>query len=408
MSDTTKKRIIFVDDEPNILSGLRRMLHAFHQDWDMTFVESAREALRLLENSRYDIIITDIRMPEMNGVELLIEVRRLYPHMVRIALSGHSEEEMILKSVGPSHQFLAKPCSAETLKSIIRRSSDLREILSDDGLKKTISEIQTLPSLPNLYLEIVDELKSPSSTMKKVGNIIAKDIGMTSKIIQLVNSAYFGLRRPVSNPEHAATVLGIDTIKSLTLSLHVFNSIEEGQFEFLDAKKLWDHSSLTSIIAKELVKCEQGASDQADDAFIAGMLHDIGLLILVLNMPEKYKEVISLVNSEKISLISAEKRLLNATHAEVGAYLLGIWGLPDAILEAVYYHHEPDKSPTSGFSPVTAVYIANLLDGDNRFLSCPEQAMTPDMEYLSHIGRKPRWEAWKAVHREIISRKKHE
>ncbi len=194
-----KKRVLFVDDEPKILEGLRRMLRPLRNEWEMSFVNSGQEALDILAQQPFDVIVTDMRMPAMNGAELLHEVRKRYPHMVRFVLSGQASQETMLRSIGPMHQYLSKPCDSGILKSTLTRSCQLRSILSNEKLHNLVSRIDWLPSLPSLYIEMVEELQKPEASTKILGKLISKDIAMSAKILQLVNSAFFGVRQHISN-----------------------------------------------------------------------------------------------------------------------------------------------------------------------------------------------------------------
>ena len=221
-----KKRILFVDDEPKILEGLQRTLRSMRQEWEMQFAGSGQEALECLSKEPFDVVVSDMRMPGMDGAQLLKEVMRLYPQIARIILSGHSDQEIVLKSVRIAHQYLAKPCEAETLKSVVTRTCALRELLADDAVRRMVSNMDSIPSLPSLYAEIMEEIQSPNASIQRVGKIISKDMGMTTKILQLVNSAFFGLRRHVSSPSQAVSLLGLDTIRALVLSVHIFTHFD--------------------------------------------------------------------------------------------------------------------------------------------------------------------------------------
>ena len=399
-----KKQILFVDDEPNVLHALRRMLRYMREEWNMVFVGSGEEALEALTKERYDVVVSDIRMPKMDGVQLLTEIKSRYPQIIRIALSGQSDQEVVLRSVGSTHQFLAKPCDAATLKAVIERSSTLHSLLSDESLKQLITRLESLPSLPSLYIEIVEELKSPMSSMAKVGDTISKDIGMTAKVLQLVNSAYFGLPHRVSKPSQAAALLGLDIIRGLVLSVHVFTSYNESNLKYLDIEKLWKHSTITSILAKEIARSQKSAPEIVDDSFMAGLLHDIGILVLIANLPDDYSAVIETATTNSIALIEAEKRIINATHAEIGGYLLGLWGLPDSIVEAVYYHHDPNMCLQREFSPLTAVYVANVLESHRSVLENVNVVSYIDMEYLENLELTDRLPIWQDIQAEIDKR----
>lgn len=232
MDAVAKRRILFVDDEPLVLKGLQRMLRGMRGDWEMYFIDSAPKALAILDKYRFDAVVTDMRMPEMDGAQLLNEVMRTHPDVVRIVLSGEMDQEMILKTVRSSHQYLNKPCEPEVLKLTLKRAFALRSLLNDDRLKKSVAGIDSLPSLPTLYLEIMEELQSPNSSFKKIGAIISRDIGMTAKILQMVNSAYFGLCRKIGRAEEAVGYLGMETVKSLVLSAKIFSQFDRRGMAF--------------------------------------------------------------------------------------------------------------------------------------------------------------------------------
>ncbi len=397
------KHILFVDDELNVLDGLRRMLRGMRHEWDMVFAQSGDEALKLLSEAPFDVVVTDMRMPGMSGAELLQEIRDQYPHIVRIVLSGQLAQEMLLRSVELTHQFIAKPCDADLLKNVVTRSLALHNLLQDETLKQLVSGMKSLPSLPSLYVEIMDELKSPSSSMARVGGIISKDIGMTAKVLQLVNSAFFGLPKHVHNPSQAAILLGIDTIRSLVLSVNIFSQFAEECLKGQWLDQLWKHSLTTSVLAKEIFRKESRDQKAIDHVFMAGLLHDVGKIILAVNLPEKYGKVFALADEEGINLVEAEEQALNVNHADVGAYLLGIWGLPDSIVEAICFHHSPLRCPNLEFSPLTAVHVANALEAEQDDGNIIGRASQVDLEYLDKIGLGERLAEWRDIHRNIDS-----
>ncbi|HID38707.1 MAG TPA: response regulator, partial [Calditrichaeota bacterium] len=175
------KKVLFVDDDPSLISGLKRMLRPLRKEWEMHFVPGGQEALDLLAESRFDVIVSDMRMPGMNGAELLARVRELYPHMIRIILSGYSDQDLLLKAVRPAHQFLSKPCDADTLKNTVLRVSKIQDILNSNEVKQVIAQVDSLPSLPYLYQEIMRKLEEDDTAVKDVGMIIQKDIGMSAQ-----------------------------------------------------------------------------------------------------------------------------------------------------------------------------------------------------------------------------------
>ena len=391
------KRILFVDDEPNILEGLRRLLRPLRKEWEMVFVDSGQKALEVMAENVCDVVVSDMRMPGMDGAELLQKIMENYPNVVRIVLSGHSDKEMIMRSVGPTHQYLSKPCDAQTLKNTIGRALALRELLQDNAIKNLVSRLESLPSLPNLYVEIMEEVQSEDSTIKRVGEIISKDIGMTAKILKLVNSSFFGTPRHVSEPAQAASLLGIDIIKSMVLSTQIFSKFEEKNLKHLNLEVLWNHSMSVGAFAKQIVIEEGMDKKAADEAFMAGILHDIGKLIMADNLPSAYELASNLSHHENIPFFNAEKNALNASHAEIGAYLLGLWGTSDTIIEALAFHHNPSECINKAFSPLTAVHAANTIDHKMRIKLENVVYSDYDVLYFESIGLSDRIEKWEQI-----------
>ena len=387
-----KHHILFVDDEPNILRGLRRMLYPLRDSWEMTFAENGRDALRVLGKSSYDVIVSDMRMPGMDGAQLLSEVRQHYPHIVRIILSGHSDREMILRSVGSAHQCLAKPCDADMLKTTVSRAFALSELLSDKHIKQVVAGMQTLPSIPKLYAQVTQEARSSCGSLKKIGQIIERDIGMTAKILQLVNSAFFGLQRTVSSSVQAVSLLGLDTVQALILSAEIFDEFEQIKSLGLPLDTIWRHSMAVAACAKRIAQAERCESKMIDDAFVAGLLHDTGKLVLASHISQDSSQCLTLEQPKEMMPCPMEPTAGSATHAEIGAYLLGLWGLPPAIVEAVAFHHNPSSCPIQTFGLLTAVHVANALVNE---AVVTERNASVDLDYLEALSLNQRLPVWR-------------
>lgn len=356
-----KKQIIFVDDEDMVLQGLQRSMRVMRNDWDMTFVDSGAKALEFMEKSPVDVVVSDMRMPGMSGAQLLAEVMKRFPKTVRLVLSGHADQDMILQCVGSTHQYLSKPCDPEQLRATVRRAMELESSLKNDRLQQLIAKMDHLPSIPSLYSEIIEKMTDPDAALEDVGVIIAKDPGMTAKILKLVNSAFFGLRREVSNPADAAAFLGLDTIKSLVLSLNAFSQYDSVKTDSFSLAALWNHSLSTAATAKQIAKWENADAKLVDQAFVAGLLHDVGKIVLAFNFPNQYGKAIQAAKEAGTDLLVAEQETFGANHADVGGYLLGLWGLPTPVVEAIALHHHPKQSADAAFTPLTGVHVANVL-----------------------------------------------
>ena len=191
------KHVIFVDDEPLVLKGLARLLHPLRTEWQMTFVTSGAQALEAMTATPFDVLVTDMRMPGVSGSALLAEVSNRYPDTIRIVLSGMCDREEALSTVAGAHQFLAKPCDADLLRKAVERAFTVKNDLAKGALKNFISRITSLPSPPSLYNSLIEAAQDPMVSAQRIGSIVAQDIAMTSKVLQLVNSPLFAIRRTV-------------------------------------------------------------------------------------------------------------------------------------------------------------------------------------------------------------------
>jgi len=390
----TQRSILFVDDSVVQLESLQRSLRPMCREWEMCFVDSGAAALELMARSRFDVVVTDMLMPEMDGAELLEEVAKLSPETVRIVLSGcQSDREAVLRTVRPAHRYLSKPCPPEELRTALNRTFALMDLLNNEAVKKAVSQLKTVPSLPSLYLAILEELRSRDPSIVRIGKIIAQDMGMSAKILQLVNSAAFCLRNEVSQPAHAVQLLGLDTVQALVLTVHVFSELDTALFRPGELAWLWNHSVSTSRFAKAIADKEKVPERLSNQCFMAGLLHDVGKLILAAAFGKQYRAVLDAASTRKIGIVTAEQELLGCTHAEAGAYLLGIWGLPHAIIEAVAWHHRPSESQVTTFSALAAVHIASTCYESMHPSPLGDQAQ-PDQVFLQKLGLENRYPTW--------------
>ncbi len=392
------KRILFVDDEPMILSGLRRIVMCLTGDWEAEFASSGPEAMELMKKQPFDVVISDMRMPGMDGADVMKETMRLNPQSVRIILSGQSDQDAILRCVGVTHQFLTKPCNADLLQATVSRACSLRDMLNNSQIKAVVSQITSLPAMPTLYMEIVKELQSPNASMLAVSKIISKDAGMLAKTLQMVNSAFFGSQRSdkqITDPFRAVNVLGLNTISALVLSAKVFSKFPVGSISAFSIDKIMKHSLVVGATAQLIAKTEKQSSIVSDNCFAAGVMHDLGKMILATNMPTEYGRVLAQAMKKKQPLWMAERENIGTTHAEIGAYLLGLWGLPDDVVEAVAYHHTPDRCKHIGFCPMTAVHIADAFDNETNAVDSKIPPAIMSQDYINNLKLDGRIKAWR-------------
>lgn len=388
------KRILFVDDEPMVLNGLQRSLRGMRSEWEMVFATGAHEALAAMDRQTFDIIVTDMRMPGMDGAQLLGEVQKRSPQTLRMVLSGQSDQDTILRSVNPAHQFISKPCEAEELKSRLIRAFALKDLLQKPDLRELVAKLDFLPSLPQVYLQLNEELRRPEPLLQRIDELIGADIAMTAKILKLVNSAFFCLPCEISRASHAVKLLGLDTLRTLVLTAHVFEQFQSQLLTAEDVQQISDHSLEVSHSARKIALLEHADQRTQDESFTAGLLHDAGKLILASTLEEQYRKVLEHTEKFGVGLYTAERELLGCCHAQVAAYLFGLWGLPSPIVEAVAWHHDPTGSLSVKFSPLAAVHVASAYH-DGKRISRLQDRTPIDAAFLAGIGCADRESAWR-------------
>jgi HD-like signal output (HDOD) protein len=389
----TTASILFVDDEPNVLSGLRRMLRGKKDQWSMNFVNGGAEALSFMESTPVDVLVSDMRMPGMDGAQLLSAVQKKHPATVRVILSGQCDRELSLRAVGTSHQFLSKPCDGAVVEDVITRALALRATLTDEKLLGLVSSIPSLPAAPKIYLDLLEELGSNAPNTREIASIVSRDVALTAKLLQLTRSAYFGVKWNVRTAQQAVEMIGLDIVRALVLN-HGMATQFAGNSNVLEAvwKECFDCATLAQGIAKEAGE----SPEEIDNAFVAGLLHDVGALVFATYFGSEQRKIEKLADTKSIPLFEAEREILGASHAEIGAYLLGMWGLPDSIVEPVAFHHEPDRCPAQKITTVTTVYLADhLLHLKLKDLESVETlGKALDLEYLSKLGVTGRLAEW--------------
>jgi HD-like signal output (HDOD) protein/CheY-like chemotaxis protein len=357
---TSRKRILFVDDESQVRDAVQRSLRPYAQQWEQVFVPGARQALDYLSECAVDVLVTDMTMPEMSGAELLSAVAEQHPDIVRIVLAPPADQPLVMGCATLTHQYLTRPCEGDVLRDAIERALDLDQSVRRERIARLVARMDSMPSLPDLYLQLVEKVQDPECSIDDVGELIARDISMTARILKLVNSAYFGLRRRVSSAQEAVNYAGIDTVKALVLSISAFAQFERRELGGVTLESLWNHSLLTAGCAKIVARSEGASARGVDDAFVAGMLHDVGKLALGANFGAIYAEVVARAAEMPDGLLGAEAAEFGADHAEIGGHLLALWGLPATVVDAVAWHHDPAGCPEKEFGPLACVHAANV------------------------------------------------
>ncbi len=422
------RKILFVDDDPEVIDEFKKKFECIRDAWGIAYATSGDNAMHLLSEATYDAVASDMYMPKMDGAELLKRVMDAYPETVRIVLSDQSDKNTVLRFAKSAQQFLLKSCDVEDMVFSIERLCKFRDLIHNKKLSMMVTGISDLPSLPTLYHSILREMQTPNPSLKKMGYIIAQDISMSAKVLQVVNSAYFSLRTEIVDPLQAAIYLGINTLKSLILSTHVFSSFSDAEgmrYGGSSLDELWRHSLLTGRLSKEIAATIVSDRITQEESFTAGLLHDVGKLIIS-KIPKKYTQVEFYMQNNQCDRLYAEYAVMKTSHAELGAYLLGHWKLAEAVVKAIAFHHKPssliqealstrdqssrgnegkpqlnnDTRPQSpnayltGLTILTSVHVANALMLQKN-LTLGETSFTYiDMPYLNALGLTDKLPEW--------------
>ena len=381
-----RQRVLFVDDEELVLRGLHRILHGHERHWDMVFETSGHDGLQVMAKGRFDVVISDMRMPGMNGAQFLAEVARLYPQTIRIALSGYADREVILECLNNAHQYLTKPCDARMLENVLLRLTELVRSGKGALIRQVLARCTELPSVPDLYSEIVELVGKPDCVVDDIGAIVSQDPAMSTQVLKLVNSAFFGLGRKISEPNDAVLFLGVDTIKSLVLGAHLFQPTARPLPAAFSLPRLWAHCVACADASKKIALSLGANHATANEAYLAGLLHDIGKLLLNANLPLECEEIVRLYRAGPLPLVAAESKVLGVNHAELGGYFLGLLGLPVAVVEAVTHHHEPHMAVDPSSLVLASVHVGNAVACNVRPADSYPVPSSLDVSFLKNRG----------------------
>lgn len=398
------RKVLFVDDEVQVLDGLRDRLRRHRNHLDMRFAVGGHAALGEMERDEADVVVTDMRMPDMDGATLLERVRERWPAAVRIVLSGQTELGQELRVLRVAHLFLSKPCDADELREVIDRTCALRDVFVDPAILAVVGRATALPSPPESYERITAALASPDAAPADVVGVVKKDVAMTAKIIQLVNSAFFGLGRKTVDLQEAIAYLGIETLRALVLFGGVLLEFSPPRpIKGFSIEALERHSASVAAVAAAMAPAEC-----REVALTGGMLHDVGKLVLAHSAPAELADVMRLAGERGCPMHQAEVELLGTTHAEIGAYLLSLWGMPHPVVETVVHHHLPARAAGRIAVGPAAIHVADAAVHAAHQPDAPWVPKLIDDEGLASAGFADRLGDWRERASSVLDREQEQ
>jgi HD-like signal output (HDOD) protein len=385
-------RVLFVDDEPRILSGLRNALRRLRGRWLMSFASGPEEALALLETSAFDVVVSDMRMPGMDGAALLAIVQERWGNTVRIVLSGYAEAAATIRAVPVAHQMLMKPCSADKLEEVIERSVGLRALVGDDPIQAAIARLGELPPVPKVYAELAAAINDDTSSAVRVARIVERDVALTVKVLQLVNSAFFANASAMRSVEQAVIRLGLDTMRQLVVTAELFSGRIFSNVDGAVLERLQHHAVRSAQLARALA-----APEDAAEAALTALVHDVGKLVFA-SLDSEFSThsafcvaadaATSRIDDDVPAVIERERERYGVTHPEAGAYLLGLWAFGDEVVNAVANHHHPLNAGTPARVARAAILHVACAFADHEACDkgCSLGAVDPNVAAHAELG----------------------
>lgn len=352
---------VFADEQQTVLENIRQILNRRQAEWEISFAADARQALEVMKREDIHVVVTDMNLPGVTGLELLKRIEQQWPGTIRFILSTEQDRKVVLQYLGVAHRSIAKPCNPEELRQFLNTSLGLRELLANKELHVKIATIGNLPSPPELYNRLMSELQNETTSITRVADLVCQDVALTAKIMQMINSAFFGLPRRVESVTQAVNYLGLEAIKALVLAAGTFSQFQVENMPGVSIENIYSHSLGVGTLAQKIARKIGLNRQQCDEALMAGMLHDVGKLVMLAHLREELARALRKAEEQQLVLFDAERLVLKVTHAEIGAHLLSLWGLPDSILEPVALHHDPLRMPCPEKNVLTAVHLADAL-----------------------------------------------
>lgn len=392
------RRVLFFVGDAGTKQRLEQSLQPLQQRWRLEIAVPGPGTPALLSSlGEAAVVVADMKLPVGNGINLLTQAAQLSPQALRFLRCEAADLEALKDHAGPVMQTIPLDADAEAIDGHLERALLIDGWMSNESLKTLVGRMKQLPSLPTLYTQVMTELQKPDGSIEFVARLIATDPMMTAKILQVVNSPFFGVTSEITDPGAAVMFLGTERTKSLVLMAKVFSQFDKTLCAGFSLDLLWRHCMGVGACARSLTMAETKDGRLADMAFTAGLLHDVGKLLLAANLPEDYSNLLAQSERRQVGERQVEQEALGATHGELGACLLGMWGLPLPILRAVAWHHSPLLARDTSFSLLTAVHVANALDHEKKAAPGVPLRTSLDAHYLDQLGLKSRRNAWRKL-----------
>jgi HD-like signal output (HDOD) protein len=346
------RRILFVDDDPQLLAGLGKAMRRHRARWTMVFASSGQAALEEVVRATFDVVVSDMRMPVMDGATLLGRIREHDPTTIRMILSGFADRAAIARARSVAQQFFDKPCDLNELSRAIDRACELRAVFSGDPFCAVVARLGSPPSAPSLHRELATLAGQADAGIKAIVDVVERDAALHARVLEVLGAGLAPPGCPIRTLGEAVTRVGIDLVVGIVLAAHAFELAAERAAPELSIAALWSHSLAIAGAARALA-----APEAADDAFLAGLVHDVGRILIATELPDDHAAIARRHHAQGGSRTEAERAVLGTTHAELGAYALAIWGLGLPVVDAIARHGDPTEASTPVLAALRVAHV---------------------------------------------------
>lgn len=371
------RHLLLVDDERQLLEGLKKALRPWREQWTVETALGGRAALEAVLVKRWDAVVSDARMPEVDGEAVLEFARKQQPTAVRLVLSGQVDAKKAHRLASVSHQFLAKPSDAEAIMAAVEECCRLRDMVENVRVREVVSSLGQLPVGPRVYHQLTELVDRPSASIDEVAELIEQDLGLTASILRFVGSAFFGLSRQVTGVKEAVTLLGLELVRELVLMSEVFQAP--------DPLGVAAEVQRRGLFRARLARLISEGSPMMNLAGEAALLSEIGAYVLALRKPEAYATVWARFKRGEAPLEQLEEARFGCSHAQVGAALLGLWRLPQVVVNAVNWHHQP-PSPAANLDTRTVLALVSRLEEEALGMASSPGPSSVELAHQLQVG----------------------
>lgn len=355
------KRVLFVEPEEASRKIYSKVLKPEENGWELSFAPTGAEALELIWDNPFDIVICVNKLPDLLGTELLENLRETAPQTIRFLLIDETEKKTFRSLVSSAQQILIKPIELKPFITQINRALALRKLVKDPTILKLVGGEEVLPPLPSVFQELTRKLNDPTTCLNDVAELIAKDIVLSSKILKMANSALFGLREPAKNVTHAVSLLGTSAVSTLVFSEGAYNTFKDNSKNNAYFEELNRHSIECAALASRILTHWRASREMIEKSIFCGVAHDLGKLVLAKYAPDKWARVLEEIRKSNRLDVEVEREIIGISHTELTAYLLAVWGFPNDQIIAMAFHHEPSRIEEKEFGLLCALHIAENL-----------------------------------------------